>query len=65
MKKIGILSLLIFFIIFLSSCNNEDQKINKKYYQTTLVQTGNIQNTKSYIGYTDSFHSIALAAKVG
>lgn len=65
MKKIGILSLLIFFIIFLSSCNNEDQKRDKKYYQTALVQTGNIQNTNSYIGYTDSFHSIALAPKVG
>lgn len=63
MKKIGIF--IVFFIFILSSCSNELWQENKKYYQTSLVQTGNTQNEQTYIGYTDSFHSIALAPKVG
>jgi len=63
MKKIGIF--ILFFIFLLSSCSNEPIEENKKYYQTSLVQTGNTQNEQTYIGYTDSFHSIALAPKVG
>ncbi len=63
MKKTGLI--ILFFIFLLSSCSNQEEKENKKYYQTTLVQTGIIQNSQSYVGYTDSFHSIALAAKVG
>lgn len=63
MKKIGIF--ILFFIFLLSSCSNEPIEENKKYYQTSLVQTWNTQTQQSYIGYTDSFHSIALAPKVG
>lgn len=63
MKKI--LIPIIFSSLLLASCSDEVIETPKKYYQTTQVQTGNIINTTSYIGYTDSFHSIALAPKVG
>lgn len=63
MKKI--LIPIIFLSFLFSSCSDDNIQLSQKHYQTTQVQTGNIINTTSYIGYTDSFHSVALAPKVG
>lgn len=61
MKKILFSSIIFSFILF--SCSNEALQTSQKYYQTAKTQTGNIIENQSYIWYTDSFHSIALAPK--
>lgn len=63
MKKI--LLPIIFSSFFIISCSNENIETPEKYYQTAQVQSGNIMNNESYIGYTDSVHSIELAPKIG
>lgn len=62
MKKILIPTILLSFVLF--SCSNETTQTPQKYYQTSQTQTGNIIESQSYVWYTDSFHSIALAPKV-
>jgi hypothetical protein len=63
MKKI--LLPIIFSSFIIISCSNENIETPEKYYQTAQVQSGNIMNNESYIGYTDSIHSIELAPKIG
>lgn len=62
MKKILIFTFTL--TLFLTSCSEEEKEIPQKYFQTALVETGSITNSQSYVGYTDSFQSIALAPKV-
>jgi len=61
----NILLPIIFSSFFIISCSNENIETPEKYYQTAQVQSGNIMNNESYIGYTDSVHSIELAPKIG
>lgn len=63
MKKIIIT--ILFSSLLLNSCSKEEEIVNKKYYKTALVQTGNIIDSESFVWYTDSFHNVFLAPKVG
>lgn len=62
MKKIILITLLSSLLLF--SCS-EEEITNKKYYKTALVQTGNIIESESFVWYTESFHNVFLAPKVG
>lgn len=62
MKKIILIT--FFSSLFLFSCWKEEN-IPKKHYQTSIVQSGNIDTTNSFVWYTDSFIHTPLAPKVG
>ena len=62
MKKI--IFILLTIIWLLTSCNEEKSNFIKKEYSTWTIQIWNIENSKSYIWYTDSFNSVTLWAKV-
>lgn len=63
MKKLLILTILS--SLLLTSCSEEKKEITKKYYKTQTVQTGSVLVSDNFVWYTDSFHTIALAPKVG
>lgn len=63
MKKL--LILIILSPLLLASCSEEKKEITKKYYKTQTVQTGSVLVSDNFVWYTDSFHTISLAPKVG
>ncbi|MDD5769720.1 MAG: efflux RND transporter periplasmic adaptor subunit [Candidatus Gracilibacteria bacterium] len=63
MKKI--LILIILTSLFLTSCGKQEEETQKKYYKTTTVQNGNVLDSDSFVGYTDSFNNVQLSAKAG
>lgn len=62
MKKI--ILILLFTTFFVSSCKNEENPIAKKFYKTTVVQSGSIEESESYVWYAESFHEVMLSPKV-
>ncbi|MDD4151718.1 MAG: efflux RND transporter periplasmic adaptor subunit, partial [Candidatus Gracilibacteria bacterium] len=64
MKKYIVFFILISISLFISSCSKEEIKV-KKYYETALVDSGVINENNDFVGYTDSFDTIILSAKIG
>ena len=65
MKKIYIAFLLLFSLITLSSCNEEEKSVVKKYYKTEIVSTGSINTVNSYSSYTKWNKETFLSTKSG
>lgn len=63
MKKSLFISLLILSTMLVSSCSKEEIVV-KKHFNTAIVESGSINEGNSYVGYTDSFDTIMLAAKM-
>ena len=64
MKKIIIFILILTFIISLSSCDDESEIIEKKYYSTWSVLTGSIDISNSYVWYVEWQEMVNLSTKV-
>ncbi len=62
MKKTLLLALLLSSFL-LTSCGQKEEVV-KKYFDTASVESGSISDGNSYVGYTDSFNTIMLAAKM-
>ncbi|MDD5213190.1 MAG: efflux RND transporter periplasmic adaptor subunit [Candidatus Gracilibacteria bacterium] len=63
MKKTFFLALILSSFL-LSSCGQKEELV-KKYFNTVAVESGSISEGNSYVGYTDSFDTIMLSAKMG
>lgn len=63
MRKKLFIALLSLSTILVSSCSKEEVVV-KKHFNIAIVASGAINKNNSYVGYTDSFDTIMLAAKI-
>lgn len=62
MKKI--ITLFLLWTLFLTSCQQEEEQIVKKHFETTLSKTGSLEVMKNYIGNVDSYWKSLLSPEI-
>lgn len=61
-KKIVLVMIGLFMIVFLYSCS-EEEPVVKKYYKTEVAKTWSIESSTNYVSYTQWVTEINLSAK--